>query len=306
VFQVGLNEAYDVLYAEFLKAQAPRIEIQVEITIPAGTTQLTPAQMGISDFGDFVWLSERVLGSNDKYIDLEPVDRLAQRPPFTLLKQFNYRDGTFFFIGATNNIDMLVRYDTSGQAPVSDGTKPSCNAQITVDSSQNFLANYTVSVIGPRKGYDEIAADCRNLAMGSRYNSDAIIGGQLYSLLSPLVRSRQNVQVAPKPFTAARRLGLFWATPYIAAQQGATGGGSQNVPVQFSSTNGGIIGAIDGINNTFVVNAAVLSMSVYVNQGLQVQGVDYVPTNNQMVFNPASIPQPGSSITAQCYLLYQN
>ena len=192
VFQPGLDEGYGVLYAEFLKAQAPRIEIVIYVTVPQGTTQMTPAQMGIADFGDFVYISERILGSQDRYRDLEPVDRLSQRPQNTLLGQFNYRDNTFFFIGATNAIDLQVKYDTSGVAPVSDGTSPTKDALITVDSSQNFLANYAVSVIGARKGYDEIAQDCRALAVGRKFN-DGVPGGQLYSLYSRrLVRSRQN------------------------------------------------------------------------------------------------------------------
>jgi hypothetical protein len=298
VFQVGLNEAYDVLYAAFLQAQAPRIEIIVYVTVPAGTTSLTAAQMGISDFSDFIYLSERPLGSQDRYIDLTPVDRLAQWPQTDRLRQFNYRNDTFYFVGATQNIDLQVKYDSSGVAPVSDGTAPSNGAIITVDSSQNFLANYTVSVIGPRKGYDEIAVDCRAIAVGRKFN-DGVPGGQLFTLLSPLVRSRQNVQIAPKPYTVNRRLSTGWPAPYIAAQQGTTGGGVQNVPVQFTTANGTIVPNPNGVDQTFVLVTAVKSISVVAWNGQTLTpGFDYSVLGNSFTFL-ISTPNVGDVITAE-------
>ena len=305
VFQPGLNEAYDVLYAEFLKAQAPRIEIIIYVTVPQGTTQMTPAQMGISDFGDFIFLSERILGSQDRYRDLDPVDRLSQRPQNTLLGQFNYRDNCFFFIGATNAIDLQVKYDTSGVAPVSDGTSPTKDALITVDSSQNFLSNYAVSVIGQRKGYDEIAQDCRALAVGRKFN-DGVPGGQLYSLLSPLVRSRQNVQIAPKPFTAQRRMWSGWAAPFIAAQQGTTGGGVQAVPIQFSTFTGTIVPAPDGTTTIFVLTSGVLAFAVISLNGVtRTLGSDYTIISNQITFINGVVPQIGDTVTAEAFIAIQ-
>ena len=305
VFQPGLDEGYGVLYAEFLKAQAPRIEIVIYVTVPQGTTQMTPAQMGIADFGDFVFLSERILGSSDRYRDLDPVDRLSQRPQNTLLGEFNYRDNCFFFIGATNAIDLQVKYDTSGVAPVSDGTSPTKDALITVDSSQNFLSNYAVSVIGARKGYDEIAQDCRALAVGRKFN-DGVPGGQLYSLLSPLVRSRQNVQIAPKPFTAQRRMWSGWAAPFIAAQQGTTGGGVQNVPITFSTFNGTIVPMPDGFVTVFVLTSGILAFDVIALNGVaRVLGVDYTLLGNQITWIAPNPPQPGDIITVDAYIITQ-
>ena len=306
VYQPGLNEGYDVLFSEFEKAQAPRIELIVYVTVSVGTTQLTPAQMGISDFADFIYLSERILGSSDRYCDLTPVDRLSQRPANTRLGEFNYRNGTFYFIGATNAIDLQVKYDTSGVAPVSDGTAPTKDALITVDSSQNFLANYAVSVIGARKGYDEIAQDCRALAVGRKFN-DGVPGGQLYSLLSPLVRSRQNVQIAPKPFTAQRRMWSGWAAPFIAAQNGATGGSVNNVPIQVSTATGTIVPAPDGSTTVFVIVFGVIAFAVVALNGVaRILGTDYTIISNQVTFINGVVPQPGDVITCEVYPAVQS
>jgi hypothetical protein len=301
VFQVGFNEAYDVLYSAFLAAQAPRIEIVIYVTVPAGTTSLTPAQMGVANFGDFIYLSERTLGSNDRFIDLTPVDRLAQRGMNNRLGEFNYRNDTFYFIGATNNIELQVKYDTSGQAPVSDGTAPSNAAVIAVDSCQNFLANYTVSVIGPRKGYDEIAQDCRALAVGRRFN-DGVPGGQLLALLQPLVRSRQNVQVARKPYTVQRRMWTGWAQPYIGVQQGTTGGGVQSVPIQYSTANGTIVPAPDGVATTFVLVTGITAFAVVSLNGVTLTlGIDYTILGNSVTFINGVVPRTGDYVTCEAY-----
>lgn len=304
VFQPALNEGYDVLYSAFLSAQAPRIEIIVYPTVPTGTTQMTPAQMGIANFGDFVYLSERALGSSDRFADLVPVDRLTQRGQTDRLLEFNYRDGTFFFIGATGNIELQVKYDTSGSAPVSDGTAPSNAAVITVDSCQNFLSNYAVSVMGPRKGADEIASDCRLLAVGRKFN-DGVPGGQLLALISPLVRSRQNVQVARKPYTAQRRAWSGLAQPYIAAQAGTTGGGVNNVPIQMTSANGTIVPSPDGTTTIFVIITGVVSVAVVSLNGVTLTlGSDYTLLGNQITFI-AQTPQVSDVVTAEVYIATQ-
>jgi hypothetical protein len=217
VFAPAFGEAYDALFTAFLTNQCPRIELLTQVTVPPKTVSLTPAQMGINDFGDYIYLAERPDGSTDQYRDLAPLDRLPQRPMADRLLEFNYRNDTFYFTGSTNTIDLQVKYESSGEAPTDDG------AQILVDGSLTFLSNYAVGVAGGRKGYDEIAQRCLGLAVGPKYDQGTI-GGELFRIIQPRVRSRQKVQIAPKPFSAFRRLGVRRAVPYVAAQQGTTGG----------------------------------------------------------------------------------
>lgn len=297
-FQAALNEAYDVLYNAFLNQQVPRIVlIQEGIVIPPMTTSVTPAEMGIDNFGSFEWLGERLYGSTDKFLDLTQLDRLDQRAPVDRLLQFVWRNNTFYFIGATTVRELQLEYDTSGVAPTTDVT-------IMVDGCQTFLSNYAAGVAGGRKGEDELAARCFALAVGPKFNMGTV-GGELYRLILPLVRERQHVQVAHKPYTTQRRLGVRRGTPYVAAQAGTTGGGSQNTPVQFSSANGTIVGTMDGTNLVFYLTLGMLSFSLYRNGVLQTLNVDYTALNNQITFLVASVPQSGDLLTAEGYPIYQ-
>jgi len=299
-WQIAFNEAYDVLYSSFLNNQCPRIvQIVQGIALPPMTTSITPAQMGITSLGSFEYLAERLYGSQDKFLDLGQLDRLSQRAMTDRLLEFVWRNNTFYFVGATTVRELQLEYDSSGQAP----TDPA--AQIMVDGCATFLSNYAAGVAGQRKGYDEIAGRCFNLAVGPKFNMGTA-GGELFRLIQPLVRERQHVQAAHKPYTTDRRAASpRRGIPYVAVQAGTTGGGSQNSPVPFSSQNGTIVGAIDGINAVFWLSVGVQSFTLFVNGVLQTQGVDYVALNNQATFNSGSIPQPGSILTANGYPIYQ-
>jgi hypothetical protein len=159
--------------------------------------------------------------------------------------------------------------------------------------------------MGGNKGYEDTAARCRSFAVGPKFDMGSI-GGELFRLMQPLVRSRQNVQVAHKPYTTQRRQwGRFQGVPYVAAQAGTTGGGAQNVPQQFSSANGTIVGVIDGVNTVFYLTLGVLSLSLYRNGVLQTAGVDYTSQNNMITFLPASVPKPGDILTSEAFPVYQ-
>lgn len=301
LFQAAFGEAYDVLYNAFLNQQVPAVEIVVQgIIVPAYPTlfSLAPDQMGISDFADFEWIAERTAGSNDKFIDLCDEDRLTQRAPTDRLLETVWQDGAFQFVGCTTVRELQIKYVSSGQAPVLDAS------QIRVDNSLTFLSNYAVGTVGGRKGYDEIANRCMQVAVGPKFNLGSI-GGELFRLTQPLVRSRQNVQIAPTPYTTQRRTGYQRGIPYVAAQAGTTGGGSINTPVQFSSAAGTIVGAIDGTNLIFWLTiGGVISMQLFRNGVLQTVGGDYASIGNQITFFLASVPQPGDLITAEAFINY--
>jgi len=296
VFVEAFGEAYDALLQAFLLNQVPRIELLTNVTVPPMTTSLTPAQIGLGDWGDYIYLAERPYGSTDQYRDLVPVERLPVRPASDRLGVFMYANDTFNFTAATQAIDLQVKYDSSGTAPTNDSTT------ITVDGALNFLANFAVGVTGQRKGYDEIAQRCMIRAVGSRYE-DGVIGGELYRLVVPRVRSRQKVQIAPKPYSAFNRFPVRRAVPYVGVQLGTTGiNAAANMPVQFSSVNGTITGTINGSNAVFWLTiGGITSMTVYRNGQLLTSGTDYTSLNNQITFLGIQIPQPGDVLTAEAY-----
>ncbi len=298
-FQAAFNEAYDVLYSAFLNQQVPRIVlIQDGIVIPPMTTAVTPSEMGIDNFGDFEWLGERQAGSSDKFLDIIQLDRLNQRAATDRLLEFVWRNNTFYFIGATTVRELRLEYDTSGKAPTDNDTA------IKVDGCATFLSNYAAGVSGGRKGYEDVAARCMALAVGPKFNMGTV-GGELYRLVLPLVRERQHVVVAHKPFTTQRRLGVNRAAVWVQAQAGTTGGGSQNVPIQFSSADGTIVGAIDGVNLVYFLTLGMLSFSLSKNGILQTLGTDWTVLNNRIEFVPAAVPQVGDILTAEGYPAFQ-
>lgn len=294
VFQEAFAEAYDALYQAFLTNQCSRIVLIATVVVPPLTTALTPAAMGISDFGGYERISERAYGSQDKFSDLSSVDRLTQRGPTDRLMEFVWRNNTFYFIGATAVRELEVQYEASGEAPTADTT------QILVDSSLNFLANYAVGVAGQRKGYDEISNRCKMQAVGPKYDLGTI-GGELFRLIQPLVRQRQHTQIAPKPYSATRRLMVRRPVPYVAAQQGTTGGGAQNVPIQFSTADGTITPVPDGTQTVFWLCVGITHAIVFWNGNALTEGVDYTRLNNQITFIAVPFPAGGDTITAEGY-----
>lgn len=301
IFQAAFAEAYDIIFSAFLNEQVSRVEQVVQnIIVPPSPVpfSLSPAQMGIADFADWEWISERTAGSNDQFLDLVDEDRLWQRAPTDRLLETVWQNNAFQFVGCTTARELQLKYVSSGEAPTSDDTT------IGIDNSLTFLSNYAAGASAQKKGYDEIGARCKSLAVGPKFDLGTI-GGELFRLVQPLVRSRQNVQTAHKPYTTQRRLAIRRGIPYVAVQQGTTGGGAQNVPVQFTSANGTIVGVIDGINAVFWLSVGIQSFSLYKNGLLQTMNADYTALNNQITFVPASVPQAGDLLTAEGYPIFQ-
>lgn len=59
-----------------------------------------------------------------------------------------------------------------------------------------------------------------------------------------------------------------------------------------------ISGVVDGVNDTFTLNATPSYLWLFVNQGLMYEGIAYVRTIQQIVFQPGYIPQPGDLLKA--------
>jgi hypothetical protein len=141
--------------------------------------------------------------------------------------------------------------------------------------------------------------------VGPNYKTNGGIGGELYRLIQTKVRQRQKVPITRKPFTANRRLTSRLAIPYVQAQQGTTGGGVQNVPIQFSTATGQIVGNVDGVNAVFWIPVGgVISMVVTRNGLIQTYNVDYISMNNQITFIGTNIPQPDDNITVDAVINY--
>lgn len=291
VFAQAFNEAYEVMVNALFKGQTPAIRNIVVWPLNALVTSLIPADAGITDFADYVMLRERRTGSADLFRQLESREVLTQRSPTDRLLEFVWRINTFFFVGATNNIDLEITYEASGTPPTDDGTS------IGIDNSSTFLSNYAAAVAGGRKGYDEIAQRCWNVAVGPKHTAGQL-GGALFDMVQFKVRSEQKTQIALRPFSTFRR-GINRQVPYIAAQQPQ---GIGMAPAQFSTSNGTITGAVDGVNATFFLAYPVSTAVVYRSGVLMTQPSDVVFGANQLVFQAGQIPQFADVITVEGWI----
>lgn len=277
------------MFSAFWMHQCPRVQIITTCTLSALATSLTPAAAGISDFADIDELEERLNGSSERYTTVDRVDKLSQRAMGDRLLEFNWRNDTFYFVGATTARDLRITYASSGSAPSS--------GSINVDNSLSFLSNYAAGVAGPRKGYDELADRCMRMAVGPRY-AEGIIGGQLWQLIQPRVRSMQNVQIAPRPYGYERRLSRR-RVPYVAAQQPQ---GVGVAPVQFSYFAGTITGTLDGVNATFYLPYPVTTAEAVLNGSELTRDQQFTHAANVITFIAPYIPQPGADILVKGWL----
>lgn len=292
IFQIAFSSAFDALFQGMLNHQVPRIKLIAQYTLPPMTTSFAPADASLSNFGDIDELEERLSGSTEKYRHVEEVDKLWQRNPGDRLCEFVWRVDSFFFIGATTPRDLRITFESSGVAPTD------VNTAVGIDGCQSFLANFAVGKAGRRKGYDEIAADCMEFAVGPRY-SQGQIGGELWRLISAKVREMQHVQIAQRRYSADRGCGIRRRVPYIAAQS-PTGGAT--APAQFTTADGTITGTRDGVNATFFLAYPVATAYVYRNGVRMTNGTDVIFGANQIIFQAGQIPLSDDIITAEGWL----
>lgn len=285
----AVGEAIDALQSALVFYEIPRSKVVVTYTLPALTTSVSPATMGIADMGEIIELRERRSGSSDYYTHVYECDDLPQRPQVETLGNWEWRGDQFWFVGATQARQLWLSYfETTEQPTDFTGTTG-------VDGALSFLSLYAAGVAGPRKGYDELAAAYMQRAVGNRYDQ-GIIGGGLFYLCQPMVRSRQRVQVAPRPYSVIRRRFGARRQVYIAAQQPA---GVGMAPAQFSYSAGSITGTLDGTNATFYLSYPVTSVVVTLNGVTLTPTQHYTFSANQIVFLAPYVPQPDSEILVE-------
>lgn len=286
-FDTGFQMAYDAIFQALLIGQCPRIKNIVIYTLAPQVLSLTPAVAGITDFGDYIQIRERLTGSSEFFRRLESREELTQRSMTDRLLEFVWREDTFFFVGSTTQRDLEITYFSSATAPTIDSTS------IGLDGCLSFLANYAAGIAGPRKGADETGQRCMSFAVGPKYDQGTI-GGELFRIIQDRVRSEQKTQIAPRPFTSFRRGLPLWRAPYIAAQQPQ---GSGTAPAQFTTSDGTITGTIDGVNTQFILAFPVSTANAYRNGVLQTRGLDFFASANLLTFTTA--PIPGDVITVE-------
>jgi hypothetical protein len=73
-------------------------------------------------------------------------------------------------------------------------------------------------------------------------------------------------------------------------------------PQQFSTKDGSIQGALDGVNAVFLVSANLARARVWRNGVMMTLNFDCIAGGQAVLFLPGQIPQPGDVITIEGYL----
>lgn len=291
VLRPAFSEGYDVVFAAMLELQAAKIKRIATYTLPALTTELTPATIGINDFGELVsdGLRERSGGAETRYIPLYERNRLPQRTMGSRLEDFVWREDTFEFIGATQPVYLQIEYYASGAAPEA--------GLVGIDGSLTAFGYLTAGIAGTIKGHGE-GETFQVRALGKSYvpGDYGTIGGEVSRLLGPALRARDRVPIQPQAFSLSRYTGFRRAPSInIAAQPAGTG----EMPITMQYSDGTISGTLDGENPTFNLSIPVTHANVYLNGVLLELGTGYSHTLNIVTFLVGYIPNPGDSIRVE-------
>ena len=187
----GFTSAYQEIHDYLLLYQIPLIEYVTLYTLALGTPSLTPATALITNFGELIKLEERPSGSTEDYTEVVAVGELPQVESQDKLYVYKWRVDTWYFVAATQALQLRITYHASGTAPET--------GSVGIDNALNFLAKRTAALVGKAAGMFEIADALDIEARGPARDGS---GGDLHRLLQPMVRSRNKVRMQQPAYRA--------------------------------------------------------------------------------------------------------
>lgn len=176
-----VNKAYRKVQERLLEAGSKTMTAEATLTLPIGATSITDStnpQLPVDFLAPRV-LYEKISGTQFFGPSMQPVDVIPDGPQGAVNYRFAWFSDGLYFLGATNALDMLIRYFTSLQA-LSDGTSP----------------------ILIRGGLDAVASYGAFLAATSRGGTNSGIFAQLHQ---EDMKNLLNMQSHARQYLAARR-----------------------------------------------------------------------------------------------------
>lgn len=284
----SFTQAFLELTGEMQRYHLPKQKLGVVYVLIAGETAITPEQIGISNFGEIILMEERPYLSTDRYRPVSETDFLCQRQPNSLLREYEWNDDTWHFIGATQNIELRIWYYSSGAAPASGSTG--------IDGCLPFISNRMASIAAYPAGNVEMAKYYDEQARGPAPNRD---GGLLHALLQPMVLSTNKIRLQLPYYTAQYWNRQRW-TPMLVDNSGGGGGGSTDMGAPVAVT---LTGARDGINPTFLMSFPPARLFVFLNGILLDEGTAYTRSGSTLTMFAPYIPQVGDNFRAEGWIL---
>lgn len=192
--QPFIGMAYRELWDLMLRWDLQKTNREAYVTIPANTASMTPAAMGLSDFGEPDELWERG-STSESWRPMQSADFIVDQTPKPTIGIWAWENDTFLFVPATGQRLLRIAYSASGNCPTSGA--------VGIDNSLSFLAVRAASFLAARNGNATEAERLKGEALGSRMEADGS-GGILRSLVLPMLREKQNRPKRPGPFRRRR------------------------------------------------------------------------------------------------------
>jgi hypothetical protein len=173
----ALETAWEDLADAFILHQVPAVEVRLIYTLPPLTTMLDPEAAELNNFGPLLLMQERPSGSTGSFSRVQRVSVLPDWTPSEMLGVYQESGDKFWFIGATQTIDLRFTYQsTSAPSSIYDDA-----AVVGFENVGKYLAWQTAAIAGPPKGY-AIAGWSEEKAKGA-----------LYEILVARVRALQDM-----------------------------------------------------------------------------------------------------------------
>jgi len=192
--QPFIGMAYREFWDLMMQWDLQKVNRTAYYTLPAGTASVTPATMGISDWGEPEDIWERG-GSNEPWSHMMSVDFISDLTPRQVLGQWAYENDTLSFTPSTSARQLKIAYIASGACPTS--------GPIGIDNSLSFLATRAASHLAARNGNAAEGSRLKGEALGPNMEADGS-GGLLRSLVLPMLKEKQNRPKRPGRFRPRR------------------------------------------------------------------------------------------------------
>lgn len=191
--QPFLNLAYKNMRDEGMAATEDRMTQKVTVinNFPAGTGNLNAYQLPGQPLAGMIapiLIREKPAGADDtEYMDLKALIELYIRPNESFLMEYEWRDAGVYFIAATQNLDLQVRYE-------SDWTTLSTEDQVlAIPNCSHILGTWTAGLV----------SNTLNAGTGDKYVADA--RHEIYLYLNRQIKASQTYATRQRPYR--RRLG---------------------------------------------------------------------------------------------------
>jgi len=189
-----IGMAYREFWDLMMQWDLQKVNRTATYTLPANTTSITPATMGITDWGEPEDLWERG-SSAEPWAHMRSVDYLPDPTPRSVLGVWAYEGDTLLFVPSTSIRYLKINYIASGACPTS--------GPVGIDNSLSFLAVRTASYLAGRNMQPGEADRLKREALGPAMEADGS-GGLLRSLIYPMLREKQNRPKRPGRFRPRR------------------------------------------------------------------------------------------------------